>query len=138
MKLTKLLSSSAYFVLNKELIKKIGIEPTLLLSDLISKEEYFIERNMLVDGYFFNTLENLTTDTTMSPHKLRNAFEILIKKGFIKTKLSGIPAKRHIKIFHDKLLNYLTTIDKKPLLLINKNKVNTKVLTNNKGLLNLP
>ena len=84
MKLSKILSSSAYFVLNKELVKKLGCETTMILADLISKEEYFEERGMVEDGYFFNTLDNMQQDTSMSHFKIRNALNKLVKYGFNK------------------------------------------------------
>ena len=49
-----LLSSSAFLVVNKTLAKNIGLKETILLADLISKEEYFIDNGM-TDGWFFNT-----------------------------------------------------------------------------------
>ena len=44
-----LLSSTAFIVLNKQLSKNIGLKSAILLSDLISKEEYFIANGM-TDG----------------------------------------------------------------------------------------
>lgn len=131
MKLTKILSATAFFTINKELVKKIGIESTLVLADLISKEEYFQERNMVDDGYFFNTLDNIKDDTTLSHFKIRNALNKLVKHGFIEAKLKGIPAKTYIKIMHSKILNNLTSCSQISSHLINKNKsnnFNTKVL----------
>ena len=54
MKLTEIVSSTSYFVLNKELVKKLGVECTLVLYDLIPKEEYFQERNLTDNGFFLN------------------------------------------------------------------------------------
>ena len=42
-----LLSSSAYFVVNKRLARRVGLKSVVLLADLISKEQYFIENNMI-------------------------------------------------------------------------------------------
>ena len=61
-----LLSSSAFLVVNKSLAKQIGLNETVLLADLISKEEYFIENNQLKDGWFFNTSKNIENDTTLT------------------------------------------------------------------------
>ena len=43
-----LLSSSAFLIVNKHLAKQIGLKPTILLSDLISKEEYFEANHLLI------------------------------------------------------------------------------------------
>ena len=108
-----ILSSTAYLVVNKFLASRIGVDASILLADLISKEGYFIDNNSLVDGYFFNTSDNIKKDTTLSKYKQREAIKILQDQKFLTTKLSGMPSKLHFKINHDKILKYLTTISKK-------------------------
>lgn len=108
-----ILSSTAYLVVNKFLASKIGVDASILLADLISKEGYFIDNNSLVDGYFFNTSDNIKKDTTLSKYKQREAIKILQDHKFLTTKLSGMPSKLHFKINHDKILKYLTTSSKK-------------------------
>ena len=104
-----LLSSSAFLVVNKELAKKIGLHEVVLLADLISKEQYFIENKQLNEGYFFNTAKNIQADTTLTSHQQRKAIKNLKSLGIIETKLIGIPAKQHFKIIENKLLSYFTT-----------------------------
>ena len=135
MKLTNLLASTAFFTVNKAIVKKVGVNAALLLSDLISKENYFIEKGLTTkDDFFFNTLENIEKDTTLSEHKIRQAIKTLCKADFIEYKRLGIPAKTHIKILHIKLLNFLSTRPLKIESITNKNKINTNVLINkNKG-----
>ena len=108
-----LLSSSAYFIVNKRLARLVGLKEAVLLADLISKEQYFINNNMLIDGWFFNTADNIERDTTLSRHKQSVAIKTLEKKGFIKTALRGVPATLHFKIIDDKILNFLKTSIKK-------------------------
>tara|TARA_R100000655_G_scaffold81041_1_gene120433 strand:- start:144 stop:803 length:660 start_codon:yes stop_codon:yes gene_type:complete len=108
-----LLSSSAYFIVNKRLARLVGLKEAVLLADLISKEQYFINNNMLIDGWFFNTADNIERDTTLSRHKQSVAIKTLEKKGFIKTSLRGVPATLHFKIIDDKILNFLKTSIKK-------------------------
>ena len=47
----QLLSSSAYFVVNKKLAKRVGLKAAVLLADLIGKEQYFIDNGMLENGW---------------------------------------------------------------------------------------
>ena len=61
-----LLSSSAYIVVNKILSKRVGLKASVLLADLISKENYFENRGEIKDGFFFNTSKNIERDTTLS------------------------------------------------------------------------
>ena len=127
-----LLSSTAFLVVNKELAKKIGLHEVVLLADLISKEQYFIENNQLNEGYFFNTAKNIQADTTLTSHQQRKAIKNLKSLGIIETQLVGIPAKQHFKIIENKLLSYFTTSYSKSeqqvvkkTQTINKNKVIT-------------
>lgn len=104
-----LLSSSAFLVVNKELAKQIGLNETVLLADLISKEQYFIDNNQLNEGWFFNTAKNIQADTTLTSHQQRKAIKNLKSLGIIETQLIGIPAKQHFKIIENKLLSYFNT-----------------------------
>ena len=132
-----LLSSSAFLVVNKNLAKEIGLNETVLLADLISKEEYFIENKQIIDGWFFNTAKNIQKDTTLTSHQQRKCIKILKNLGIIETKVIGIPAKQHFKIIESKLLDYLTPRYKdslqpviKKAQTINKNK-QIKIINNN-------
>ena len=124
-----LLSSTAFLVVNKKLASEIGLNETVLLADLISKEQYFIENNQLNEGYFFNTAKNIQADTSLTAHQQRKSIKKLKALGIIETQLVGIPAKQHFKIMTNKLLSYFTTScektaqqDVKKTQTINKNK----------------
>tara|TARA_R100000654_G_scaffold35308_1_gene60728 strand:- start:1806 stop:2450 length:645 start_codon:yes stop_codon:yes gene_type:complete len=124
-----LLSSTAFLVVNKELAKQIGLHEVVLLADLISKEQYFIDNKQLNEGYFFNTAKNIQDDTTLTAHQQRKAIKNLELFNIIKTKLIGIPAKKHFKILENNLLTFFNTScknnikqDVKKAQTINKNK----------------
>lgn len=115
----KILWQSAFWMINKELAREIWLESTLLLSDLIDKEEYFKEKNELDnEWYFFNISDNLEKDLQLSYKIQLKCFKILETKDFIKIKRKWIPAKKYFKINEDKILDFLykkdkTSIDKK-------------------------
>ena len=117
----QLLSSSAFFVLNKQLAKQIGLKPSILLADLISKEEYFIANGM-TDGWFFNTESNIQDDTTLTPFQQRNSLKVLKEKGLIETQRRGIPAKQYFKINEQQVINFLNNLSEIKLTTINNNK----------------
>jgi len=114
-----LLSSTAFLVLNKTLARNIGLKESILLADLISKEEYFISNGM-TDGWFFNTEANIEKDTTLTPYQQRKAIKKLKELNIIETKRIGVPAKQHfklneepvVKFFNNKSLSKSTTINK--------------------------
>ena len=59
-----LLSSTAFIIVNKKLATQVGLKEAILLADLISKEQYFIDNNTINNGWFFNTAKNIEKDTT--------------------------------------------------------------------------
>ena len=123
-----LLSSTAFLVVNKNLAKNIGLKETILLADLISKEEYFINNGM-TDGWFFNTEANIQRDTTLTPYQQRNALKTLKKNEIIETKRKGIPAKQYFKINEEQVIKFLNNKSSTNLTTINKNK---EITLNNK------
>jgi hypothetical protein len=116
-----LLSSTAFLVLNKNLAKKIGLKEAVLLSDLISKEEYFIANGM-TDGWFFNTEANIEADTTLNSYHQRKCLKTLKNHNLISVKRKGIPAKQYFKINEEQVLQILTNLSDKEQPTINKNK----------------
>ena len=124
-----LLSSSAFLIVNKNLVKQIGLKPTIILADLISKEQYFETNHPLVDGWFFNTEKNIQDDTTLSPHQQRKALQHLKELQIIETKRKGIPAKMHYKINTEVLVKFLNNKDYNNLITNNNNK---EIKINNK------
>ena len=119
-----LLSSSAFLVVNKQLAKVIGLKETVLLADLISKEEYFIASGM-TDGWFFNTEANIEDDTTLTPFQQRKCLKSLRKYGIIETKRRGVPAKQYFKINEQLVIKFLNNLSSSKSTTINKNKVIT-------------
>jgi hypothetical protein len=117
----KLLSSTAFLVVNKILARTIGLKETILLADLISKEEYF---DNMQDGWFFNTEANIQQDTTLTPYQQRNALKTLKKYGIIETKRKGIPAKQYFKINEELVVKFLNNKSCSNSTTFNKNKLN--------------
>ena len=123
-----LLSSTAFIVLNKALAKQIGLKESVLLADLISKEEYF-KLNGMTDGWFFNTEANIQEDTTLSPYQQRKALKTLKEKNIIETKKMGLPAKQFFKINEQQVVKLLKDLPTTNLTAINNNK---QIKINNK------
>lgn len=108
--ISKVLGQSAFWIVNKELSKKLDIYPTLLLSDLIDKQEYFRARGELDnEGFFFNTSEDIEESTTLTYHVQKKCIKRLEESQLLDTKLKGIPAKVHFKVNEIKILNFLNT-----------------------------
>lgn len=100
-------SEGGSIILNKNLIKNVGMEAAAVYSELVSKYGYFKKRNQLTDdGYFFNTIEDLQKDTGLTEYLQRKAIKKLESFGLIKVELRGLPSKRYFKLNWDlKVLN---------------------------------
>tara|TARA_R100001015_G_C4635284_1_gene204430 strand:+ start:4514 stop:5269 length:756 start_codon:yes stop_codon:yes gene_type:complete len=141
MRITKLLASTSFLTVNKHLINLFGLESAVVLADLISKEEYFFNRESLKDGYFFNTNNDINNSTSLSYYQIQKGINILVAEGIIEKKLKGIPAKTYYKINHENIFTLFKSkfsniqkLEFKNSKTINNNKVNnkdnTKVLSN--------
>jgi len=117
-----LLSSTAFLVVNKRLAKRVGLKAAVLLADLISKEQYFIERKELIESYFYNTETNIYKDTTLTPYQQRKALKVLKKENLITTKRKGVPAKMHYKINEELVVKFLNDLSDIKLTTLNNNK----------------
>jgi len=128
-----LLSSSAFLIVNKQLAKQVGLKGAVLLADLISKEEYFMDNGM-TDGWFFNTEANIERDTTLTSYQQRKVLKTLKKYEIIETKRKGIPAKQYFKINEANLLNILSCEETEGLVVNKLNDLSeTKLTTINKN-----
>ena len=100
--------NDAHVIFNKSLAHKFGINAALLLSDLISKERYFDEKGKLVNGWFFNTSDNIERDTCLTEHERRTATKKLKAAGAIQVELRGLPATNFYCINHEVCLEAIS------------------------------
>lgn len=130
-------------MVNKKICKELGFEAAVILSDLISKRQYFIEnKDLSIDDYFFNTAENITIDTGLSKYQQSAAIEKLKSFNFLDSKILGVPAKKYFKIFDNNILKYLIPSSQKTeqleVKILDGNK-NKEIIINNKNkVLDLP
>jgi len=86
--------TDAFLAINKKLIKVLGLEKALFISNLIDKYKYFYDREMLTeDGGFYNTHEDQIYEIGLTEYQIRKCKKELIKMGILKTEKRGVPAK---------------------------------------------
>lgn len=98
MSILKLLGSSSFLMANKEIVKATDLECAVLLSDLAGAHDYWKEKNLLQDGYFFRTQSEIEQNTTLSAKVQLRCLKLLISKGILKTKLKGAPPVKYFCI----------------------------------------
>jgi hypothetical protein len=98
----ELLRADGSIVINKKLMQTLGINETIIYSELISRYAYFEGKNQLTDDlFFFNTAEDLEKGTTLTDFQQRKPIQKLIKLGLIEMDKRGLPCKRYFKIIQD-------------------------------------
>lgn len=97
--LKQLLMSSNYYVLNKQIIKTLGIESAFLLTALIEASDGLSDEN----GWFYKTAPSLEEETGLSKHKQSNIIDELIRLGILEQENKGMPMKRFFRINFKKI-----------------------------------
>lgn len=107
--ISKLLSTDGFIQVNKTLIKKVGLHEAILIGELCAEYNYWEERDMLDDGYFYSTRDNIEENTGLSEHYQRKALSHLYELGIILIEKRGLPAKNYYKIDFNILLSVIET-----------------------------
>ena len=106
--LASLLASSKYIIVNKDLIKVLGLHESIILGELCSEYTYWERVNQLEQKeYFYSTRNNIEKNTGINAHYQRIAMKNLEEKGIVISKRMGIPCKKYYKIDEEKVIEYL-------------------------------
>lgn len=113
------LSQDAYYLVNKELVRKLGVIPSLTLSLLIDKYKYFKKENKLdSQGGFFLSAKKTKKQINIIEQELkiarsarRTAFDVLKKNNLAKIIKKGNPAQYHYYLNFKSILNILSSED---------------------------
>lgn len=122
-----ILSSDGYIILNKNIMKKIGLYESILLGELCSEYVYWHKEKKLEGGYFYSTRENIEAETTLSHHQQRKALKTLINLGFVEIIEKDMPKKVYYKINEERIYKFLIEED---LEVTDVKKFNDKTLKN--------
>lgn len=108
MSILRLLASDGFLSVNKHLARIVGLDAAVLLAELASAHNYFESREQLTaDGMFFETVEHIQENTTLTQYQQAKAVKVLVNAGILETKKIGIPAKRYFFINEEAVLNIL-------------------------------
>lgn len=97
--LLKLLANNNYIIVNRDLVKEIGLDETILLAELCSEQNYWSSHDKLgKDGYFFSTVENIEEQIGFKKKKQLTLLTKLKTLNLVEVKYHDIPRKRYIRI----------------------------------------
>ena len=119
----QLIASSNFLTVNMAIAKQVGNDAAILLAELASSQVYFEKHEMLTDGMFFETVEQIEDHTNLTKYQQAKAVKKLEEVGVLKTRMMGIPAKRYFLVNGEKILELvdrkksknLTTVGQKTL-----------------------
>ena len=94
-----ILSQGSFWIVNKEFTLRYGLDPSFLLADLITRQEYWEARGATTpDGFFFCEKERIMEATTMSLYRQTAALTVLTENRFVETIKKGVPQKIFYRI----------------------------------------
>lgn len=107
--ISKLLSTDGFIVVNKTLIRELGLHEAIILGELCSEYNYWEKCNKLDNDMFYSTRDNIEYNTGLNEHYQRKAMTTLKERGILEVKKRGVPAVNYYRINFDKLLILLSS-----------------------------
>lgn len=105
------LSHSGYLVINRALIRTIGLNETVLLSLMMDRDSYFIEKKKDIDGWFYSVKEYIQDNLNLGRKPIDSAMNNLVNSNLIETKLLGIPAKKYYRVNYDGIKDLMDRLE---------------------------
>ena len=101
--ITKTISNSSYWTVNKHLNKKLGLHATLLL-------QHFIDLQTKVFGgkQFYQSHNQIEKELSFTYHYIRESVSTLFDNNLITIEKKGMPAKNHYFVLLDKVEELLS------------------------------
>ena len=100
--ISNVLGINGFVILNKAVIKALGMHEAVALGFLIDKWAYFQHAD------FYYTIQDLSNDTDLSERECRNIMRKLMNKGIlIKRAFEGIPPKQYYNINQNAIIDIL-------------------------------
>jgi len=101
MNVLNFIAQDGFIMLNKSIIKKIGLHESIILGAFASKQNYN-------DGWFYFTYEEIEEITTLSKHQASKAIDNLINFDILIDKREGVPCRRYFMLQVEELINCLS------------------------------
>ena len=106
-----ILSNDGYIILNKYVMKALGLHEAILLGELCSEYIYWYKEEKLQDWFFYSTRENIEKETTLSPFQQRQALKKLTEMGLVEILEKDMPKKTYYKVNEEKVYKFLLETD---------------------------
>lgn len=101
----QLLMASNFYILNKHLVKTLGIETAFFLTALVEADEILADKN----GWFYQTIPQIEKMTGLTKHKQTNCINELLILGILLQENKGMPMKKYFKLDYEKIAKLLSS-----------------------------
>lgn len=99
--LSKTIGKNSYWSLNKQLVRIIGLEATLILQHIIDLQEVF-QKNEI-----FQAQPAMANELGITEYAVKNKIVELSKAGYINIVKKGVPCKNYYTTNDDKIINII-------------------------------
>ena len=93
------IGSEGRIYISRPLTKALGFNAAVLFQALLLKQAYYEKQGMLdPEGYFYSTIEDMESSTSLSRHQQNKAVKTLVQEGLIDFYTGGVHYRRHFRI----------------------------------------
>lgn len=107
MEVRRELCNSRFLPINRKLIKKLGPLEAVFVQFLYDKYSYYLDHDMLVNGYFFVTRQIVESELGIKRWAYDSLVEKLRTKRIISIKIQKFPSKKFYRINFKTLRKYV-------------------------------
>lgn len=95
-----LFSTSAFWILNKKLVRAVGPNAALYLVHLVDWHKHLKNMGKLIgtNDWFYSTYETTQEHTGINTHTQRLSIKVLVDLGVLQTEQKGCPSKQWLKL----------------------------------------
>ena len=104
--ITKTISNQAFWSINKQLHKQLGLRTTLLLQHFID-----LQTKVFYGNEFYQSYKQIEDELVLTEHHIKDSIKKLKEAGVMTVVKKGMPAKNHYYVLLDKV-EELLSLDK--------------------------
>lgn len=98
MNILDVLANDNYLIVNRNLVKLLGLRQAVMFGELCSEQNYWNKQAGEDGQWFYSTQENIEDKICLSPYEQREALKVLEEKGLIEKQKKGIPCKTYYRV----------------------------------------
>lgn len=108
------LASGNFIVVNRDLIRNVGLNEAVMLGELSSEYRLAKDRGKLDDGWFKSTVKYVERQTGLGEKPQRNAIETVEGLGLLEVDWKGMPRSRHVRMDFGAIMRMMHGIQSEP------------------------